>query len=117
MGKIEFHDRGQGTKEIMDILDAEPSLVTSIYGPIKSGKTALVTHLIDQLPEGYVVFYINLMTKFLASYGDFIESLFEMDEISKRYLVKENILFVDPLTKMIKPQSQLDLLAIRDVVA
>ncbi|PXF62101.1 MAG: hypothetical protein C4B59_00345 [Candidatus Methanogaster sp.] len=41
----------------------------------------------------------------------------EMDEISKRYLVKENILFADPLTKMIKPQSQLDLLAIRDVVA
>jgi len=41
----------------------------------------------------------------------------EMDEISKRYLVKENILFVDPLTKMIKPQSQLDLLAVRDVVA
>ncbi len=41
----------------------------------------------------------------------------EIDEISKRYLVKENILFVDPLTKMIKPQSQLDLLAIRDVMA
>ncbi|KAF5418787.1 MAG: putative ATP-binding protein [Candidatus Methanogaster sp.] len=41
----------------------------------------------------------------------------EIDEISKRYLVKENILFVDPLTKMIKPQSQLDLLAIRYVVS
>ncbi|KAF5416767.1 MAG: putative ATP-binding protein [Candidatus Methanogaster sp.] len=40
----------------------------------------------------------------------------EVDEVSKRYLVKENILFVDPLTAMIKPQSQLDLFAIRKVV-
>ncbi|KAF5416975.1 MAG: putative ATP-binding protein [Candidatus Methanogaster sp.] len=78
MKRIEFHDREQETKEIMDILDAEPSLITFIYGPINSGKTALVTHLIDQLPEGHVVFYINLRTKFLASYDDFIESLFEV---------------------------------------
>lgn len=41
----------------------------------------------------------------------------EIGEISKRYLVKGNILFADPLTRMIKPQSQLDLVAIRDVVA
>ncbi|MEA1893974.1 MAG: ATP-binding protein [Euryarchaeota archaeon] len=78
MKRIEFHDREQEMKEITDILDAEPSLITFIYGPINSGKTALVTHLIDQLPDGYVVFYINLRTKFLASYDDFIESLFEV---------------------------------------
>ena len=78
MKRIEFHDREPETKEIRDILDAEPSLITFIYGPINSGKTALVTHLIDQLPEGYIVFYINLRTKFLASYDDFIESLFEV---------------------------------------
>ncbi|RZN34933.1 MAG: ATP-binding protein [Methanosarcinales archaeon] len=40
----------------------------------------------------------------------------EVDEISKRYFVKENILFVDPLYKIIKPQSRLNLLAIRDVM-
>ncbi len=40
----------------------------------------------------------------------------EVDEVSKRYLVKENILFVDPLTMMMKPQSQLNLLAIREVM-
>ena len=34
---------------------------------------------IEQLPDDYVVFYINLRTKFLASYDDFIESLFEME--------------------------------------
>jgi AAA+ ATPase superfamily predicted ATPase len=40
----------------------------------------------------------------------------DIDEISKRYFVKENILFVDPLYKIIKPQSRLNLLAIRDVM-
>ena len=39
-----------------------------------------------------------------------------VDEVSKRYLVKENILFVDSLTAMMKPQSRLDLLAIRAVL-
>ncbi len=40
----------------------------------------------------------------------------EVDEISKRYLVKNNILFVDPLRKMMKPQSKLNLRAIREVM-
>jgi AAA+ ATPase superfamily predicted ATPase len=40
----------------------------------------------------------------------------EVDEISKRYLVKGNILFVDPLTTMMKPQSRMNLLAIREVM-
>ena len=79
MRRIEFHDREEETKEIMDILDAEPSLITFVYGPINSGKTTLITHLIEELPDEYVVFYINLRTKFLASYDDFIESLFEME--------------------------------------
>lgn len=40
----------------------------------------------------------------------------EIDEISKRFLVKKNILFVDPLSKTIKAQSRLNLLAVRDVM-
>ena len=79
MKRIEFHDRESETKEIRNILDAEPSLITFIYGPINSGKTALIAHLIEELSDDYVVFYINLRTKFLASYDDFIESLFEME--------------------------------------
>ena len=79
MKGIEFHDREKETKAIRAILDAEPSLITFIYGPINSGKTTLISHLIEELPEEYVVFYINLRTKFLSSYDDFIESLFEME--------------------------------------
>ncbi len=79
MRQIGFHNREKEIKEIKNLLDAEPSLITFVYGPINSGKTALINHLIKQLPEDYVVFYINLRTKFLASYDDFIESLFEME--------------------------------------
>jgi AAA+ ATPase superfamily predicted ATPase len=40
----------------------------------------------------------------------------EIDEITKHYLVKKNVLFVDPVKGIIKPQSRLDLLAIKDVI-
>jgi len=79
MKRIAFHNRERETDEIMKILDAEPSLITFVYGPINSGKTELINHVIEELPEEYVVFYINLRTKLLASYDDFIESLFEME--------------------------------------
>ena len=79
MKSIEFHNREKETKEILAILDSRPTLITFIYGPINSGKTELITHTIEELPDEYVVFYINLRTKFLSSYDDFIESLFEME--------------------------------------
>jgi len=79
MKRIAFHNRERETDEIMKILDAEPSLITFVYGPINSGKTTMISHLIEELPENYAIFYINLRTKFLSSYDDFIESLFEME--------------------------------------
>ena len=79
MKSIEFHNREKEMKDIRAILDSRPTLITFIYGPINSGKTELITHVIDELPDEYVVFYINLRTKFLSSYDDFIESLFEME--------------------------------------
>jgi len=79
MRSIEFHDRERETKEIRAILDRRPTLITFIYGPINSGKTEFINHVTSELPDDYVVFYINLRTKFLASYDEFIESLFEME--------------------------------------
>ena len=66
-------------------------------------------------------------TKYNVSYEKLVESLKkfvdretidmnEVDEISKAFLVKKNVLFVDPLRKMILPQSRLELLAIREVM-
>ncbi|PXF60231.1 MAG: ATP-binding protein [Candidatus Methanogaster sp.] len=79
MKRIQFHNREKKIKEIRSILHAEPSLITFIYGPINSGKTTLISHLIEELPEAYTPFYINLRTKFLSSYDEFIKSLFEME--------------------------------------
>ncbi|PXF60769.1 MAG: ATP-binding protein [Candidatus Methanogaster sp.] len=82
---MEFHNREKELKEIRDILDTEPSLITFVYGPVNSGKTALITHLIEQLPENYVVFYVNLRGKFISSYDDFVRALFKLDREKKEY--------------------------------
>ena len=79
MASIKFHNREKELKAIQAILGVEPSLITFIYGPINSGKTTLISHLIEELPDEYTIFYINLRTKFLSSYDEFIESLFEME--------------------------------------
>ncbi len=79
MRNIEFHNRKNEIKEIRAILDSRPTLITFIYGPINSGKTELINHVVEELPDDYVVFYVNLRTKFLTSYDEFIESLFEME--------------------------------------
>ncbi|MBC8521872.1 MAG: ATP-binding protein [Methanomicrobia archaeon] len=89
MRRTEFHNREREKKEIMNILNTEPTLITFIYGPINSGKTELITHLIKQLSEEYAVFYINLRGKFIKSYEEFLDVLFEIDEEKKVENVKE----------------------------
>ncbi len=77
---IEFFDRENETKQIMDVLKVKPQLLNFIYGPINSGKTTLITTLIENLPGGYVVFYINLRGKSIIKYRDFIRVLFTIEE-------------------------------------
>jgi AAA+ ATPase superfamily predicted ATPase len=79
--RIGFHNREKEIREFRGIPDSEPSLITFVYGPINSGKTALVNHLISrQLPGEYVSFYINLRGRFITGYEDFLNVLFEIDE-------------------------------------
>jgi AAA+ ATPase superfamily predicted ATPase len=80
MEHIQFHNREQEIKEIQGLLDADPSLITFVYGPINSGKTTLFSHLIEQLSDDYVPFYINLRGRFITDYEDFLNVLFEIDE-------------------------------------
>jgi len=80
MKKIPFHNREREIKEVMNILDTEPSLITFIYGPINSGKTTMISHMIEELPEDYAPFYINLRARFITDYEDFLNVLFEIDE-------------------------------------
>jgi len=118
MKRIEFHDREKETKEIMKILDMEPSLITFIYGPINSGKTTLINHLTEELSDEYVVFYINLRTKFLSSYDDFIESLFEMEmetDGSSRKRKETLAELVSSVTKVIRDGSASSIFMISSV--
>jgi len=91
--KIEFFNRESETAEIKNILESEPRLITFIYGPINSGKTSLIMNLIEDLPKDYVVFYVNLRETVIASYKDFIETLFDTDfeEEKRKTKIKEFI--------------------------
>ncbi len=78
--KIEFFDREKEKQEILNILRTEPQLLNFIYGPINSGKTTLITDMIENLPDDYVVFYVNLRRKSIIRYEDFIRVLFAIEE-------------------------------------
>ncbi len=86
---IGFHNREKEMKEIRGILDAKPTLITFIYGPINSGKTELINRIVPELPEEYMLFYINLRGRFIKSYEEFLDVLFEIDEERKIENVKE----------------------------
>ena len=73
MMEVTFYDREQEMREVRAILRMKPRLITFICGPINPGKTEMINHLIEELPDNYVVFYINLRTKFLATCDDFID--------------------------------------------
>jgi len=88
---IEFFDREKEKEEILNILKTKPQFINFIYGPINSGKTALITNLIEELPKDYVVFYINLRQNPVSTYKDFLEELFDVefeDEIKERKIKK-----------------------------
>ncbi len=92
MLEIEFWDRERETEEVMRILNARPDLIIFIYGPINSGKTELIQHLIRKLSQNFVIFYINLRERMIRDYNDFIEALFEIDvRDRKRIVIKELI--------------------------
>jgi AAA+ ATPase superfamily predicted ATPase len=78
MRTIEFHNREKELTAIRALLAAKPTLITFIYGPMNSGKTALIHQLIEELPKVYVVFSINLRGKFISSYKDFVRALFSL---------------------------------------
>ncbi|ADC70019.1 ATPase [Methanocaldococcus sp. FS406-22] len=75
---MRFFDREKEIKEILYIIEREPQRINFIYGPINSGKTALINEIIsNRLDKNkYVVFYIDLRGHFLSKYDDFVRVLF-----------------------------------------
>ncbi len=103
---------GKNIKEaISNILNTRKGEIKTTLNRVKQlGAHVIIgddTHKIDY----------NLLNGTLNKFGErpYINTM-EADEITKTYLAKQNILFVDPVFNVIKPQSKIDLLAIREIL-
>ncbi|XRO76684.1 ATP-binding protein [Methanocaldococcus sp. 10A] len=76
---MKFFDREKEINKIISIIEGEPNFIYFVFGPINSGKTALINEVINNRLDRnkYVVFYINLRGIFISKYEEFIEVLFE----------------------------------------
>ena len=79
-----FYNREKDIERLKAILSGEPNLVHFIYGPINSGKTALLNKVFDELPENYRVFYVNFRARDVESVEALMKVLFRVREGSKR---------------------------------
>ena len=66
--------------------------------------------------ERYDVSYEKIVCALKMFLNEEEIDMWSIDEISKHYLVRNNILFLDPDIGIIKPQAKLNLLAIREVM-
>ena len=73
-----FYNREKETEEMKAVLSGEPNLIYFVYGPINSGKTALLMKVFEELPENYSVFYINFRWRYVEDVNDLIKVLFRV---------------------------------------
>ena len=73
-----FYDREEDIRRMKAVLSGEPNLVYFVYGPINSGKTALLMRVFEELPEEYRVFYINFRWRYVGEVRDLIQVLFRV---------------------------------------
>jgi len=73
-----FYNREKEIEEMKAVLSGEPNLVYFVYGPINSGKTALLMKVFEELPEEYRVFYINFRWRYIEEVRDLIQVLFRV---------------------------------------
>ena len=101
-------------KKIEDVINSMLMLRT---GEVKqrTGVLKIVSKKIFFEEEEIELKY-DKITEILDKFLDKGFYAYEMITPEVAYLVRENILFVDPVRCIIKPQSRLDLLAIREVV-
>ena len=56
---------------------------------------------------------VETLSKFIEKDKEYVDNI---KDIPKRYLVNKNILFFDPVEDIVKPQSKVDLIAIREIL-
>ncbi|MFU8653542.1 ATP-binding protein [Methanotorris formicicus] len=100
---MKFFDREKEIAEILSILREDPNNIYFIYGPLNSGKTTLIKHIIEnKLSDDYKVFYINFRTYLISEKREFIEAIFttKKDDFFEKIKDKEEIL--DLITKSVR---------------
>ena len=85
---MKFFNREKEIKEVLSVIESEPQLIYFIYGPINSGKTALIKEVIRKLDlDKYIPFYIDFRMKNIVDIDDFAEVLLEVrDDIEVKTL-------------------------------
>ena len=82
---MKFFNREREINQILSIIEGEPNIIYFIYGPLNSGKSALIREIItNRLDKSkYIPFFIDFRTRNILNVDNFIECLFEVDEKSK----------------------------------
>ena len=74
---MKFFNREMEVNKILSIIEGEPNFIYFIFGPINSGKTALINEVINnRLDDNYKVFYINFRRYLISEKREFIEAIF-----------------------------------------
>ncbi len=84
-----FFNREKDIRRLKAVLSGDPNLVYFVYGPINSGKTALLMKVFEELSEDYRVFYINFRWRYVTSVDDLLQVLFEVKKGEQRESIKE----------------------------
>ena len=84
-----FYNREKEIEEMKAVLSGEPNLVYFVYGPINSGKTALLMKVFEELSEEYVVFYFNFRGLNIQDVDDLIKVLFEVEDGKGKEAIRE----------------------------
>ncbi len=74
----EFVNREKEIREVKAILSGRPNFVYFVYGPINSGKTALIIRVAEELPKYYVIFYVNFRGRDVQTIDDLTKVLFRV---------------------------------------
>ncbi len=112
-----FFNREENIKQMKAILSGEPNLLWFVYGPINSGKTALLMKVFEELSEEYRVFYVNFRERDVKTVEDLMRVLFrvkvaESQKISEflKEILKGEARIIEKLGGIPIPENIFDLL-------
>ncbi|MFA4669841.1 ATP-binding protein [Pyrococcus kukulkanii] len=84
-----FIDREEELGELLKLIRFEPNVINFVYGPMNSGKTALMLEFLKRLPQDHVGFYVNFRATPVSSYEEFSRVLFSTEYGGIKKTIKE----------------------------